>query len=59
MSSKELVISAFVYSISGFIYYDRKEDNELPRGAVQEAIKNGDITIEELQLILAKEIEIH
>lgn len=34
--------------IGSFMYYDRKEDDDLPRGAIEEAIDAGDITIEEI-----------
>jgi hypothetical protein len=34
--------------ISNFLYYDRKEDEELPVGAIQKAIKEGKITKEQI-----------
>ena len=34
--------------ISNFLYYDRKEDEELPVGAIQKAIKEGEITKEQI-----------
>ena len=32
--------------VSCFLYYDRKEDEDLPRGAIEEAIANGEITVD-------------
>ena len=34
--------------IGSFMYYDRKEDDNLPRGAIEEAIDAGEITVEEI-----------
>mgnify|MGYP001619845374 CR=1 FL=1 len=34
--------------VGKFMYYDRKEDEVLPRGAIQEAVKAGEITYEEI-----------
>lgn len=34
--------------VGGFLYYDRKEDEELPRGEIQAAILAGEITPEEI-----------
>lgn len=34
--------------VSDFLYYDRKEDEDLPRGAIQEAIAAGEITVEDI-----------
>ena len=43
--------------IGGFLYYDRKEDEDLPRGSVEEAIRAGEITIVEILAIVEKELE--
>lgn len=34
--------------VSSFLYYDRKEDSTLWVGAIDVAVKNGDITVEEI-----------
>lgn len=34
--------------VSNFLYYDRKEDEELGRGAIEEAVKSGEITVDEI-----------
>lgn len=34
--------------VADFLWYDRKEDEDLPRGAIESAIQEGSITIEEI-----------
>jgi len=34
--------------VSGFLFYDRKEDLELPQGGIEEAIEEGELTLDEL-----------
>lgn len=34
--------------MGAFLYYDRKECEELPRGAIEQAISDGIITVDEL-----------
>lgn len=34
--------------VSNFLYYDRKEDDELPAGAIQDAIRDGHIAIDDI-----------
>ena len=34
--------------ISDFLYYDRKEDSQLPRGMIEDAIAEGKITVDEI-----------
>jgi hypothetical protein len=45
---KEIIFNTIDDLISDFIYYDRKEDDELPRGKIEETIKKGDVTKEEI-----------
>ena len=40
--------------MGSFLYYGRKEDENLPRGAIEEAIKAGEVTVEELLGIFEK-----
>lgn len=48
MSRKELVLSAASDAAKKFMYYDRKEDEELPRGEIEAALGNGEVTIDEI-----------
>lgn len=34
--------------VSAFLYHDRKDDRDLPIGAIEEAIDNGEITVLEI-----------
>ena len=34
--------------VSDFLYYDRKEDEDLPRGAIEAAIANKEISVDEI-----------
>ena len=42
--------------VSGFLYYDRKEDEELPRGVIESAIKDGIVTEESIVDLFASEL---
>lgn len=42
--------------VSDFLYYDRKEDEELPVGAIEELIENGDISVDEIVGIFREEL---
>lgn len=35
-------------SVQDFVYYDRKDDEDLPRGAIEQAIDSGEITIDDI-----------
>ena len=48
MTRKELILANISDLVSDLMYYDRKEDEELPRGAIQEALSVGEITLEEM-----------
>lgn len=40
--------SAIEDLVSDFLYYDRKEDEDLKLGDIEEAIEKGEITIEQI-----------
>lgn len=40
--------------VSNFLYYDRKEDEELPRGEIEAAVAAGEITVDEMVERFAK-----
>lgn len=44
---KEKVFAYFDYFVSDILYYDRKHDEELPVGYIEDAIKRGEFTIDE------------
>jgi len=45
---KEIIENTIEDLVSDFLYYDRKEDEELPKGEIEKAIKEGIITKEEI-----------
>ena len=42
--------------VANFLYYDRKEDESLPRGAIQEAVAAGEITVEDIVFAFESEL---
>lgn len=47
-SKRERIFGIIDDMISDFLYYDRKEDKDLPRGAIDELVKKGEISVEEM-----------
>lgn len=43
--------------VCDFLYYDRKEDEDLPRGAIEKAITDGVTSAEEIVARFKKELE--
>jgi hypothetical protein len=39
--------------VSSFLYYDRKEDRDLPRGAIEQMVKDGVTTPDEIVALFA------
>ncbi len=48
MDRKETILLTVEDLVGAFLYYDRKEDEDLPRGAIEEAITNGEVTVDEI-----------
>lgn len=47
-SRKELILGTIDDLVSNFLYYDRRSDEELPEGAIEETIEEGEITVGEI-----------
>lgn len=45
---KDKIINAIDDLVADFLYYDRKEDDDLPNGAIESAIERGEITVDEI-----------
>lgn len=45
---RKIILETISDTVSRFLYYDRKEDDELPRGAIEEAIESGEISVDEI-----------
>lgn len=54
---KQAILDHIEDLISNFMYYDRKEDDELPRGSIEEAIKADEITVDEIVAQFKKQLE--
>jgi hypothetical protein len=53
---RQRIIDILTDSISDLLYYKRKEDEDLPRGGIEEAIKAGEITVDEMIKIWSVEL---
>jgi hypothetical protein len=47
-NTKEDILNCMEDLVADFLYYDRKEDEDLPVGVIQQAIKNGELTFDEV-----------
>lgn len=47
-SRREIILDHLQDMVGDLLYYDRKEDETLPVGAIEEAVKAGEITIDEM-----------
>jgi hypothetical protein len=47
-SRRGLILATLSDLVSDFLYYDRKEDKSLPRGAIEEAIRADEISVPEI-----------
>ena len=45
---KDIILNTAGDLVCGFLYYDRKEDEDLPRDAIQSAIENNVVTVDEI-----------
>lgn len=48
LTRRERILATIEDLVTDFLYYDRKEDEDLPVGAIEEAIGTGEITAEEM-----------
>lgn len=54
---KHLILITLEDTVGRFLCYDRKEDQDLPRGAIEQAVKDGEITIDDMVALFRKELE--
>lgn len=47
-SRRALIFATVSDLVSDFLYYDRKEDEALPRGAIEDAVAAGEIAVDEI-----------
>ena len=48
MSIRDVILATVNDNVSNLMYYDRKEDEDLGEGDIEKAIKDGEITIDEI-----------
>ncbi len=51
---RDYILGAASDLAADFMYYDRKEDEDLPRGEIEEAIKTGEVGEKEIVSVFAK-----
>lgn len=53
---RELIKEAIEDLVLNLLDYERREDDELPRGAIEAAVRAGEITIDEMIKIFADQL---
>lgn len=48
MANKELILNTVSDLVGSFLYYDRKEDEDLPQGAIESAVLKRELYIEDI-----------
>jgi len=55
---KKIIAQTISDLVSDFLYYDRKEDEELPVGAIETEIKSGKLSIDDIVTKFREELEV-
>jgi len=55
--TKDVILGVVGDLVSDFMYHDRKEDDDLPRGAIEKALATGVLTVDEIVEKFREEIE--
>ena len=55
--TKRRILGLVIDVVADLMYYDRKEDDDLPRGAIETAIKDGVITVDDMVAKFRAELE--
>ncbi len=56
---KQIILGTISDLCSDFLYYDRKEDEQLDADQLQEAVDKGEITVDEMVAEFRKHLEEH
>lgn len=54
---KKEIVNTVIDLVSDFLYYDRREDEALPVGAIEKAIENNEITSDEIINIFSDKLK--
>lgn len=57
MTMKQYVLDLIDDTIADLLYYDRKEDEDLPTGKIEEMIVSGEITVDEIVARFKEQLE--
>lgn len=57
MTMKDKILGMTDDLMADFLFYDRKEDDEFPRGVIESAIKNGVISVDEIVACFRSHLE--
>lgn len=55
-SRRQDILNTVEDMMSDFLYYDRKEDETLPVGAIEEAVAQNEISVDEIAAFFAKHL---
>jgi hypothetical protein len=53
----DIIIDTMEDLVKDFLYYDRKEDEELPVGSIEAAVLNGEVTLDDLVQVFREDLE--
>lgn len=45
---RDILLETIEDLVGSFLYYDRKEDEELPLGSIETAIKSGEVSVSDI-----------
>ncbi len=48
MTIKQEIMATVDDAVTDFLDYNRREDEDLPRGAIEDALNTGEITVDEI-----------
>ncbi len=54
---RDLILTVVADLVANFLYYDRKEDEDLQVGQIEEAVKAGEVTVDEIISIFKQVLE--
>lgn len=54
---RDLILGTVDDLIAHFLYYDRKEDDQLPENAIEHAVASGEVTVDEIVLKFREALE--
>lgn len=57
MSRRDLILNAAADLIADFLYYDRKEDEDLGMDEIEEAITDGEVSVDEILEVFREALE--